>query len=221
MNKRRNWLYSTGAVVALLALIGLGTAVNAHPPTDPPSPASAEVTLDKIAPTSRALFTAQPSGAQLEYWVILRIRPIPLIGSPPPSGPKGWYVYNPCAVKPIPPREPLLAQLSRPAERGRVRTSRVLDHQPFVVTGDLASAQALAANPAVPACGTPRCEILRHRYPSPALPGGPGGAGSTPPIAPPPLRWCRCWSSTTSARCARRRPGRWAMTARDRRRLDG
>jgi len=105
----------------------------------------------KISSLLQAQFGAAGKGGKVQYWVVLKEQ-ADTSNSIPNSqwADKGWYVYKTLVDKANTTQGPLLSQLKSLQVAGNVSsfTSYWIINS-LVVQGDLASAQTLAANPAV------------------------------------------------------------------------
>ena len=141
--------------LALILCLGLGAAtVRATPPGPaslPPVPLASRAAGGQISPRLLAEFQQAGATAQHAYWVILAEQAdtrndIPLSR----WADKGWYVYNAListALRTQPAVRQQLNTLQTARQVSNVQSFWIINS--FVVTGDLASAKALAANPAV------------------------------------------------------------------------
>jgi subtilisin family serine protease len=120
-------------------------------PTTVSKTAPSQGTAQKISGGLLAQFGTRTQGDKLQYWIILQDQADTSNKIPNSRwAEKGWYVYNALTAKANATQKPLFAQLATLQQQGQVSTVKsfwIINS--IMVIGDLNSAQAMAADPAV------------------------------------------------------------------------
>ena len=155
--RRRTWSILATFLLALVAVFVLASGATASVrllPGGPTSGTGTQVQRGSQPRVSAAMlqkFRAQPAGSKLQYWVIMADQADTSNKIPTSQwAQKGWYVYNTLKDKAAGTQGPVLSQLQTMQKAGSVTsiTSFWIVNS-FMVVGDLSSAQAVSANPAV------------------------------------------------------------------------
>ena len=149
---RTRFVLLAGLLFALAGLAMLGAhSVGAGTPTSQAARVSAAQAATKISPDLLDSFVKAGPGGKVHYWVILADQADTSNNIPNSNwADKGWYVYNTLTDKANTTQKPLLARLNTLKQAGNVTSIESFWIVNFIaVTGDLDSAQAMAAEPAV------------------------------------------------------------------------